>query len=305
LIHHPDKNPAEKREAAEEKFKVIAEAYDVLSDDQKRAVYDQYGEEGLKGGAPTNGQDGSMPFQSGNAPAGFSYRFTGDPHNLFAQFFGESFNRSNSFGESPFADGNMFRDYIGQSGPSGMPGGFSASTGKRKTATFELFLDLEDLYKGVVKKLKIKRTTRSGVREAEKVVEVAVKPGWKAGTKITFANEGDEIGNTGEFQDIVFVIREKRHGLFVRDGSNLLLRNQIPLKDALTGFTMEIPSLDGRIIRVKIDDVINPGFCKIIKDEGMPISKHPGQKGDLIITFEVIFPKTLTKDQKDKIRVAL
>jgi DnaJ-class molecular chaperone len=122
---------------------------------------------------------------------------------------------------------------------------------------------------------------------------------------VTFANEGDEIGNTGQFQDVVFVIKEQKHPVFARDGSNLIFKSAIPLTDALCGFNVEIPSLDGRFIRQRIDGVVTPGSTRLIPNEGMPISKQPGRKGDLIVTFDVIFPQRLTQLQKDKIRQVL
>ena len=311
LRWHPDKNQ-DNKQAAEEKFKDVAEAYDVLSDPQKKAVFDQYGEEGLKGGPMPPGGTGTpsgMPegFGAGRFPGGFSYQFNGDPRDIFSRFFQTSFDRSQSFGDGGGygADSDVFMDFFGGRGPGGMPGSVSANVGQKRAAQFELNLSLEELYKGVTKKLKIKRTTRSQTlnREPEKVLEINVVPGWKAGTKVTFAREGDEIGNTGDFQDVVFIVKEKKHSLFARDGSNLIFKSAISLKDALCGFTVEIPSLDGgRVIKQRIEGVVTPGSSRVIPGEGMPISKHPGKKGDLIVTFDVIFPQKLSEQQKTQIR---
>ena len=299
LRWHPDKNQ-DNRVAAEEKFKDVAEAYDVLSDAQKRAVYDQYGEEGLKGPpppSPTAAGPGMQP------PGGFSYTFQGDPQDIFSRFFQSSFERSRSFGNQFGEDKDVFMDFMNRGGGPGV----SANVGQKRPAIFELNLSLEELYKGTTKKLKIKRTTRSTglTRENEKVLEIPVVPGWKAGTKVTFAGEGDEIGNTGQFQDVVFVVKEKPNSIFARDGSNLIFKSAIPLKEALCGFTFEIPSLDGRTIRQKIDGVVSPGATRVIANEGMPLSKHPGRKGDLIVTFEVQFPRKLSEPQKAQIRAIL
>jgi DnaJ-class molecular chaperone len=183
-------------------------------------------------------------------------------------------------------------------------GGLSETVGQRRGVSYELNLSLEELYKGGTKRMKIKRNSRTVQREGEKIVEIKITPGWKAGTKITYEGEGDEIGNTGQCQDVVFIVKEKKHGLYARDGHNLILKSEINLRDALCGFTLQIPSLDGRNVQIKIDnEIINNGTTKVIKNEGMPISKRPG--GDLIITFDVIFPKTLSSQQKQQLRQIL
>jgi len=161
---------------------------------------------------------------------------------------------------------------------------------------------LEELHNGTTRKMKVKRQSTTMKREPEIVLEVAIKPGWKSGTKVTFAGEGDETGNTGRAQDVVFVIREEQHAVFTREGSNLLHSAKIPLVDALSGFKVDIPSLDNRILRVNVRDIVTPAYTKVIKGEGMPSSKTPGAKGDLIVTFDVVYPKTIDDATKDKLR---
>jgi DnaJ-class molecular chaperone len=320
MKYHPDKNKNDP--TAVEKFKEVAEAYDVLSDKQKRAIYDQYGEEGLKGapqGSPA--EEAGAQFHGGGQRmpgGGFQYRFTGDPENIFNQFFRSSFDRSSSFHESSplFGDsdhqGDPFSDFLSGGSPFGAGGmrpGVSSTTGQKRPFIVDLNLTLKELYKGCHKKMKIKRTTRTSSsttsRPNEKVLEINVLPGWKAGTKVTFDQEGDEIGTSGIYQDVVFVVKEKKHPVFARDGSNLILKSQIPLKDALCGFTLEIPALDGRSLKFKIDQVIDGNSSRVIKGEGMPVSKRPGEKGDMVITFDVIFPKSLNPTQKDQLRKIL
>lgn len=188
----------------------------------------------------------------------------------------------------------------------GMRGGMSQGSQAVRPAVFDLPCSLEDLYNGATKKMKVKRMSSTIARDAEAVLEVEVKPGWKAGTKVTYAGEGDEIGSSGKAQDVVFVIREKRHATFTREGSNLLHHRKIPLVDALTGFKVDVPMLDKkeRILRVNVSDMVSPNFAKVVKGEGMPSSKADN-KGDLIITFDIVYPSSLTPEQKEKLKAAL
>merc|ERR1711959_662580 len=107
-----------------------------------------------------------------------------------------------------------------------MPRGFEGMGAKRPRVPpvqIALGCTLEELYQGKTKKIKVTRKSRTLQREAEKVLEIPIKPGWKHGTKITFQGEGDEVEN-GEVQDIVFVITEKKHPRFTRVGSILHFR---------------------------------------------------------------------------------
>jgi len=324
LKWHPDKNQ-DKKEEAEEKFKDIAEAYDVLSDPEKKTIYDQYGEEGLKGGGAPGAAGGSGGYSEGGpgpGGPGFHYEFRGDPNDIFARFFKDSFQRSSSFGESPFEDmGGLFGRMggmggMGMPGMQGMPGmpgmpgmGMQGGMGGmgQRPATFDLQCSLEELFNGTTKKMKVKRQSKTLQRDAEAVLEVVVKPGWKAGTKVTFGGEGDEIASSGKAQDIIFVIREKKHSIFTREGSNLLHYRKIPLVDALTGFKVDVPMLDSseRVLRVNVRDMVTPTYTKVVKGEGMPCSKSPSEKGDLIITFDIVYPKTLSEDAKEQLKKVL
>uniref|UniRef100_A0A7S1WB97 J domain-containing protein n=1 Tax=Alexandrium catenella TaxID=2925 RepID=A0A7S1WB97_ALECA len=309
LKWHPDRHPGKteaERKEVEKKFKDVAEAYDVLSDPQKKEIYDHVGEEGLKGGAPAGSDSsGGMP----GSPGGFSYQFHGDPNDIFARFFKDSFQRSSSFGESPFHDmGGMFGGPMGGMrgmGGFGPMGGMGGMGGAARPAVFEIGCSLEELYNGVTKKMKVKRISVSLQRDPEAVLEIKIKAGWKAGTKVTFGGEGDEIGNSGKAQDVVFVIREKKHATFTREGSNLLHHARIPLVDALTGFKIDVPTLDNRILRVNVRDVVTPSYTKIVQGEGMPSSKTPGTKGDLIITFDVQYPRSIDESAKEQLKSLL
>lgn len=303
---HPDKNPNNKKEA-EAKFKQISEAYEVLSDKQKREIYDQYGEEGLKGQGPPPGAGGSSPFSNGG---GGPNVFTFNPRNaedVFAEFFGSSspFGGMGGFSSmgsrsSRFQDGafggfsgteNIFRSF-----------GEGAPAGPRKAPPVEnkLPCTLEELYNGSTRKMKISRNivdANGKSTPVEEILTIEVKPGWKKGTKITFPEKGNEQPNVVP-ADLVFVIDEKPHSVYKREGNDLVVTQKISLMEALTGCTLNLTTLDGRSLNIPISDIVNAGTEKVVQNEGMPIGKEHGRKGNLRIKFDIKFPTRLTAEQK-------
>lgn len=315
LKYHPDKNHESN---AEEKFKEIAEAYEVLTDKQKRETYDKFGEEGLKRGYGDSGAG-----QGGT----YHFNYGGDPYKTFENFFhatnGGPF--SNIFnmagGPSVYDVDDGFYSY-----PSGMPGRGHHRHGsarrqhqqqssaqqqpKQQDAAIEhdLPVSLEEVLKGTVKKMKINRkalhSDGRSYRE-DKVLTINVKPGWKAGTRITFCREGDQSANTIA-ADIVFIIRDKPHPLFKRDGSDIRYTHKISLKDALTcDTTVRIPTLTGEMVNLPINEIIKPTTTKLIPYKGLPHTKDLTKFGDLIVSFDIQFPDSLSPESRRLIAEAL
>ncbi|KAI8619758.1 DnaJ domain-containing protein [Chytriomyces sp. MP71] len=330
LKWHPDRN-IDNKETADRKFKELSEAYEVLSDPKKRQIYDQVGEEGLKGGAAGfdfggGGGGGGFPggFQSfGGMPGGAQFHFGGGPggftptsaEQIFQQFFGGGGFGGGGFPMdvdsdegmgNPFGSGGFPGAFAGQAGsPRKRQNGSTATASKPEPVKKTLALPLEDLYTGVTKKLKVTRRTLD-MGPSEKVLTIEVKAGWKAGTKITFPAEGDEVGR-GVFQDIEFVIEEKPHARFTRDGDDLKCTVDIDLADALTGppgNRKTVQTLDGRTVTVDPGVLISSGEIRRLFNEGMPNSKT-GRKGDLIVSFNVKFPCDLSDAQKRDLRRVL
>uniref|UniRef100_A0A3Q3W1Q7 J domain-containing protein n=1 Tax=Mola mola TaxID=94237 RepID=A0A3Q3W1Q7_MOLML len=222
LKFHPDKNSDAD---AEDKFKEIAEAYEILTDPKRRSIYDQFGEEGLKNGMSMAAQD------------------------HFDFFFGSDLD-----GEDDLF--NPFRRF-----PFSHVGGF-------------------------------------------KVLNVVVKKGWRAGTKITFPREGDETPNSSP-ADITFILRDQEHTQYRRDGSNIIYTATITLKEALCGFTVNVPTLDNRMMPLPCSDIIKPGAIRRLRGEGLPMPKSPSQRGDLVVEFQVLFPDRIPPQSREIIKHSL
>lgn len=319
LKFHPDKN---KSPEAEEKFKEVAEAYEVLSDKKKKEIYDQYGEEGLKGSSGGGSGGG------GSGPQ-FTYTFHGDPRATFTQFFGtdnpfENFFTMGGLGghgggpnlffmdddmdvesdlfTSSFGSSSRNNPFRSQSFTAGSPHmGTSKPHKQDPPIEYDLYLSLEEAFKGCTKKMKISRKVLNpdgrSTRREEKVLTINIKPGWKAGTKITFQREGDQgVGTIPA--DIVFVVKDKPHSLFKREGSDIKYVAKISLKEALCGTNVDIPTLSGEKLTLRIKDIIKPNVIRRIAGQGLPYPKEPNRRGDLNVVFDIKFPDTLNETTK-------
>ncbi|XP_061991587.1 uncharacterized protein LOC133709754 [Rosa rugosa] len=276
---HPDKNPVDHKEA-EAKFKQVCEAYDVLSDPQKRQIYDVYGEEGL---------NDEVEFDVAPPPPRRS-----EPDDIFNEFF---------------EDRNSWQRAFKKTCNGGGSGRSQKSGGGKMVAAVEskLACSLEDLYKGARRKMRISRTVPDNFGKSktiEETLKIDIKPGWKKGTKITFPEKGNqEPGSSAA--DLIFVVDEKPHDVFKRDGNDLVVDHKLTLLEALTGTFVNLTTLDGRVLPIPVRNIINPGYEEVIPNEGMPISKDPTKKGNLRIKFDVVFPSKLSAQQRSDLRRVL
>ncbi|KAJ3053573.1 DnaJ sub B member 13 [Rhizophlyctis rosea] len=297
LKWHPQKN---KSPEAPDRFLKICEAYDVLSDAQRRAVYDQYGVDGLKNGVPA--REGYEGYPGG-------YQYHNNPEETFAHFFG---------GKNPFADffsshieptpalfGSKFGGLLGMNRPHNPA---TSPPSKPPATEKDLLLTLEELYTGTVKKMKVSRKVLNDdemtTSVADKILTIEVGRGWKEGTRVTFAREGDQGANQIP-ADIVFIVKQIPHPTLQRDGNDLIYTADLPLVKSLTGTIIDFKTLDGRILKIPVNEIVHTTYQKVIQNEGMPISKTPDNRGNLVIRFRLKFPTYLNEEQKAALRSVL
>lgn len=263
LKHHPDKNRGDLE--AEKKFMDISEAYEMLSDPYKRSLYDRFGSEELRNYLGTDPQS--------------HFRPSGRPYSEFGPDSSADYTYD--------AYNNYFVRY------------------KDPSTFYDLYVTLEEVNKGATRKMKITRKRfnaelNTTVRD-EKLLEIQVKPGWKEGTKITFEGEGDEGDQNTIAGDIVFVIRDKPHATFERSNSDLIYRVKLSIKQALLGTVINIPFLDSAKPPYQLrthQEIITPQTEKRFTNEGLPYPKDPTRRGDLIVKFDILFPKVINSEQR-------
>ncbi|PTD05716.1 Protein psi1 [Fusarium culmorum] len=341
LKWHPDKN--KNSPDAAEKFKECSQAYEILSDPEKRKIYDSYGLEFLlrggtaqpESGAGAGAGAGGNPFAAGGMPGGFNFEGgmpgggtrtfhfnTGgggaggfgfsNPEDIFAEFM-----RNGAGGMHGGVDdedmAGMFGGFGG--GPrsrasrtrSGFDGRARETTPEVTTVERPLPLTLEELFNGVTKKMKIKRKTFDDSTQkrvqTDQILEVPIKPGLKKGSKIKFNGVGDQV--EGGRQDLHFIVEEKEHPLYKREDNDLVHTVTLDLKEALTGWRRTVTTIDGRQLNLEKGGPTQPNSEERYPGLGMPISKKPGQRGDFVIKYKINFPSSLTADQKQKLREIL
>ncbi len=322
LKYHPDKNPGDKE--AEEKFKEAAEAYDVLSNEEKRRRYDQFGHAGV-GGAGQGGFGGGMSMD-----------------DIFSQF-GDIFGSFGNFG-----------------GFGGFSSGRSARRVNRGTnLRVKVKMNLQEIATGIEKKIKVKKyvacqhcngtgakdgksystcstckgsgqvtrvqntilgamqTTSTcptcegegkiinekctfcngeGVLMSEEVISINIPAGVAEGMQLSLSGKGNAARRGGVNGDLIVLIEEEEHPDLVRDGNDLLYNVFIGYPEAVLGETVEIPTIEGKV-KVKIEAGTQPGKILRLRGKGLPDVNGYG-KGDLLAKVNVWIPKNLSKDEK-------
>lgn len=331
IKYHPDKNPGDKE--AEEKFKEAAEAYDVLSNPDKRARYDQFGAAAFDGSA-------------GGGQGGY-YGGGMNMEDIFSQF-GDIFS-------------GMGFDFGGMGGRGGRSGGRRTSRGSDLRVRVKL--TLSEVAKGVEKKLKVRTAVAcekcggtgakdsnsiktcsqcngsgyvvsvvqslfgrmqqqspcpscngsgktitdkctscggTGVTYVEKVVTVKIPAGVEDGMQMKVSGAGNAAPNGGMNGDLLVVMQVEEDDQLQRDGSNLIYHLYLTVPEAILGTTVEVPTADGKV-KINIDPGTQPGKVLRLKGKGLP-EVNRSTRGDLLIRVDVYIPKKITSDEKKAIQ---
>jgi molecular chaperone DnaJ len=319
IKYHPDKNPDDAD--AEAKFKEAAEAYEVLSNADKKARYDQFGHQAF---------DGSGGFGGGGG-AGMNM------DDIFSQF-------GDIFGGGGFGGGGGF---------SGFGGGFGGGQRRVKGSNLRIrvSLTLEEIANGVEKKIKVKRKVQApgttyktcstcngqgqvtrvtntilgrmqtaaacptcggagqsidkkpsdadgqGLKVQEETVSVKLPAGVVDSMQLKVTGKGNEAPGNGISGDLLVVIEEKEHETLKREGDNLHYDMYVSLPDAVLGTSKEIDTVTGKV-RIKVDAGVQSGKILRLRGKGIPSINGYGS-GDLLVHVNVWTPKTLNKEQKD------
>ena len=248
-------------------FQTVAEAYDVLSTPQYRGIYDLRGSRGL---------------------SEENYVLSRTPEKIFSKFFGTS----NPFAQVTFSSAFVDEETKRQS---------NVLSVRTAEAGVVLNCTLEELYCGAQKYANVPTMSLAG-EVVEKTILVDVKPGSTNGSTFLYKTVGNHDKGK-EPGDVKFTINQLPHSLFEVSGSNLHYKATITLSEAMGNCLIDVPTLDGRGVCVEYGEVIAPNDVKVVAGEGMPNGN--GGYGDLIIRFEVTFPKHLELDQKETIRSVL
>ena len=283
--HHPDVNPGDK--AAEARFKDLTEAYEVLGDPAKRKKYDDLGANWRAYEQAGAGQ-GFDPSQAG----GWNVNFGGGPtgyRTMTQEEMNEMFG-----GENPFSD--FFQTFFGG-------GGFGAdesrTRGRRGRAPRagrdveqEIELGLEDAYNGTMRRLSIKHDGHA------RTVDVRIPAGVGDGSRVRVAGEGEHGSGGAQSGDLYLRIRLAQHPRFERKGRDLYTHVPITLTTAVLGGEVDVSTMGGKNLRLKIPPTTQNAQVFRLKGHGMPVTGKSGEHGDLYATVDVELPKTLTPEQR-------
>jgi molecular chaperone DnaJ len=319
MQYHPDRNPGDPE--AEQTFKAINEAYDVLRDDQKRAAYDRFGHAAFEGGGGgAGGRAGGFEFNFG---AGFADIFD----EMFGDFMGQRRGASQGRGadlrynleitlEQAFAGYNAEIQVASSQGcqkcegsgaaPGSKPIACPTCRGQGKVRAQQGFFTIERTCPachglGRVIEHPCPECNGQGRARKEKTLQVAVPAGVEDGTRIRLAGEGEAGLRGAPPGDLYIFISTAPHRLFKREGANIFCRVPIPFTTAALGGTIEVPTVEGSRTRVTVPAGTQSGHQFRLRGKGMTVLRS-AVRGDMYIQAIIETPVNLNKKQQDLLR---
>ena len=286
--YHPDVNPGD--QTAEARFKELNEAYEVLGDPAKRRKYDELGANWRMyeqaGAAP--GGAGASPFGGGGwsvnvgGPGGFRTMTEDEMREMFGT-------------DNPFSD--FFNTFFG--GADFEPGTRRARTGrararKGRDLEQEITLTLEEADQGAMRRLALKHDGHA------RTVDVRIPPGVGDGSRVRVAGEGEHGAGGAPAGDLYLRVRLAPHAQFERRGRDLHTRVPVPLTVAVLGGEVEVTTLNGRTLRLKIPPTTQNGQVFRLRGQGLTLPGRTGERSDLYATVDVQLPRHLTAEQRAK-----
>ncbi|SJM54873.1 DnaJ C-terminal domain-containing protein [Gulosibacter sp. 10] len=264
--YHPDSNPGDT--AAEEKFKEVSEAYDVLSDPETRKEYDQIRAmgSGARFAAGSGGPGGASGFE-----------------DLFGGMFGQGGGYSSAGRGGGFPGGyeDLFGGMFG--GGAGFQRGPQKGADQRASTTLSFMTairgDTIDLQAG-----------------DGRVITARIPAGVRDGQKIRLRGKGQPSPNGGEPGDLILEVSVRPHPVFSRDGDNIEIAVPITFAEAVKGARIEVPTIDGGTVKLKVPPFSQSGKRMRVKGRGVETKKH---KGDMVVRLEVVVPSRLTREQEE------
>ena len=271
MKYHPDKNPGDKK--AEDKFKELNEAYDVLSDTKKREAYDQFGHAGTQQGFP----GGDSPFGAGGPFSGGGFRGggAGPGPDQFQDIFGD-----------------VFGDIFGQR-PGGGPGPGRRRPTKGADLRYSLSITFEESAVGTEKMITFVRQNKN--KDETRKLNVTVPAGVREGQRLKLSGEGDITpGGAG---DLFVIINLQEHALFQRSEFDVTMDLPVSYTNAILGTSLEVPTLTGKS-EIRIPPGTHSGQMLRLKGKGFPKAGGYGN-GDMLIRVLVDTPETIAGRQKE------
>jgi molecular chaperone DnaJ len=320
MQYHPDRNPGDK--GAEQKFKDLSEAYDVLKEEQKRAAYDRFGHaafEGGRGGA--GGNPGDFGFAQGFA-------------DIFDEMFGDFMGGRRTGRETQTPRGEDLRYNLEISLDDAFKGrqttirvptmtgcevchGTGASPGSRpipcptchgngRVRAQQGFFTIERACPschgaGRIIENPCRGCGGQGRVKKEKTLSVSIPAGVEEGTRIRLAGEGEAGVRGGASGDLYIFLSVKPHRFFLRDGANIQCKVPIPMTVAALGGQLEVPTIDGTVARITVQAGTQSGHAVRLRGKGMTVLRSPA-RGDMVIEMAIETPQHLTKKQQELLR---